>query len=317
MALQPGDVWREWVGNFEKAYPGIRLEISGLMGADFVARATSERRAGQYLWDIYIGGPQSGYRGLLPAGVLDPIKPAVILPDVLDDSKWLGGFDDGFMDGARAYVYDYRGELLRTVAVNRDFVAETQLSRVEDLVDPQWKGRISMYDPRQAGKAASDAGHWGMLMGEDWLRRLLAQPPVVTTDRRQQIEWVVRGQYPIALAADTTFQTEFRRQGLGLNVRPLAPESDLGSRLAYTSTIGLINQAPHPNAAKVFLNWALSRDGQALWARITEQNSRRLDVTGPPETALDPKRQYSPSIDREESYQFVLRAMEIAKETLP
>src|SRR5687768_16176892 len=102
-----------------------------------------ERRGGVYNWDIYIGGPESGYRGLRPEGALDPMKPALVLPEVLDDSKWLGGFEAGFNDRAGGYVYSYRGELTRTVAVNRDVVPEAQLSRVEDLVDPRWRGRMS------------------------------------------------------------------------------------------------------------------------------------------------------------------------------
>jgi ABC-type Fe3+ transport system substrate-binding protein len=42
--------------------------------------------------------------------------------------------------------------------------------------------------------------------------------------------------------------------------------------------VGLINRAPHPNAARVYLNWLLSKEGQTSWARGTGYVSSRLDV---------------------------------------
>src|SRR5262249_7054950 len=109
LALQPGDVWRQWVERFEQTYPGIKLEATSITGADFVPRVLPERRADQYLWDVYIGGPESPYRGLKPAGALAPLKPAVLLPAGLDDGNWVGGFDAGFNALEGSYVYSSRG----------------------------------------------------------------------------------------------------------------------------------------------------------------------------------------------------------------
>ena len=48
-------------------------------------------------------------------------------------------------------------------------------------------------------------------------------------------------------------------------------------------SLALINRAPHPNAAKVFINWLLSREGQTLFQKVISvpgdaRNSRRIDV---------------------------------------
>jgi ABC-type Fe3+ transport system substrate-binding protein len=40
----------------------------------------------------------------------------------------------------------------------------------------------------------------------------------------------------------------------------------------------LLDNSPHPNATAVFVNWLLTRDTQVLWAQITQENSRRVDV---------------------------------------
>jgi ABC-type Fe3+ transport system substrate-binding protein len=316
LGLQVGQPWRDWVAQFEKAYPGIRVDVAGTTSTAGVSRVMAERRAGQFLWDVHIGGGESMNSVLKPEGGLLPLRPALMLPEVLDDSKWHGRFDDGFIDREGTYIYSFRGELGYTVAVNRDVVPEAQLHRVEDVVDPRWRGRLSLQDPRGGGKGASDAGHFIMMRGEDWWRQLLAQEPVVTSDRRQQVEWAVRGQYPIAVSADTVTQNDFRRQGLGLNTKPLAPESEMGSRLSMSSTMALFERPPHPHAARVFANWVLSREGQDAFSRITGQNSRRLDVEGPPDTAPDPNVQYR-SINKEEFHPYQARAEQIAKEMLP
>jgi iron(III) transport system substrate-binding protein len=317
VTTNPGQLFRDWLAHFERAYPDIQLELTSMSNAQFAARALAERSGGQYLWDVYLGGANTGNKVLKPAGALDPLKPALIRPDVLDDSKWLGGFDNGFTDVEGQYVYDYYIELAPTVYVNRDFVSEAELSRVEDLVQPQWRGRMSIYDPRQAGKGAADGGHFLQVRGEDWWRQLLSQDLAVTTDRRQQIEWAVRGRYPVGISISNTSVPEFQQKGVGLNLVPLAFRTPLGSRLSMTNNVALLNRAPHPNAARVFINWVLSQEGQQRYAEILDQPSRRLDVESPKERMPDPNVQYPPSVNKEASSIYEQRAREIADEVLP
>jgi iron(III) transport system substrate-binding protein len=317
VSILPGSLFRDWLAQFERKYPGIRLEVSGLTGREVGARILPERGAGQYLWDVYIGGGDTASSILKPDGALDPLKPALILPEVLDDSKWLGGFDAGFTDLEGKYAYAFPIELVPTVYVNRDFVSEAELSRVEQLVEPRWRGRMSIYDPRQPGKGAGDGGHFILMKGEDWWRQLLAQDLVVTVDRRQRIEWAILGRYPVGISISNSSLPDFQQKGVGLNIVPLGFGTELGSRVSLTPAMGLINRAPHPNAAKVFVNWALSREGQQLYAQYLEDNSRRLDVQGRADTMPDPKVQYPPSMSVEAYTGYQHRAMEIAKAVLP
>jgi ABC-type Fe3+ transport system substrate-binding protein len=60
----------------------------------------------------------------------------------------------------------------------------------------------------------------------------------------------------------------------------------------------LIDQAPHPNAAKVFVNWLLTKEGQTAYATTMKQTSRRLDVPVdhvPPNVRLKPDGKYTPT----------------------
>jgi iron(III) transport system substrate-binding protein len=316
VGVQPGQLFRDWFAQFENAYPGIKLEITGTDLAQFGARVVTERERDQYLWDVYVGGPGTAHAVLKPAGALDPLKPALMLPEVLDDSKWLGGFDDGFTDLDRAYVYDYFVELSPVVYVNRDFVSEAELSRVEDLADPRWRGRISILEPRQAGSGAVAAAHFVQVKGEDWWRQLLGQDLVVTNDRRQQLEWAARGRNPIAIGASSSVLVELQQQNVARNLLPLAFDTPLGARVSLTRALALFNRAPHPNAARVLVNWLLSREGQRAYVQYFDEASRRLDVGSPTDRLPDPTVQYLTSINKEVSHHYEARAMEIAKELL-
>ena len=157
--------------------------------------------------------------------------------------------------------------------------------------------------------------HFILALGEEFLSKLYTQDVVLTQDRRQLVEWLVRGRYPIAIGIRPVELENFQSQGLGKNVKPLAPESDAGVRISQGSgAVVLISRAPHPNASKVYLNWLLSRAGQVAWTKITKENSRRLDVTeGDPKARPDPKKRYYGDVAKEENLYLPDRCIEIGK----
>jgi iron(III) transport system substrate-binding protein len=156
-----------------------------------------------------------------------------------------------------------------------------------------------------------------MTLGEDFIRKMWAQDIVTTTDGRQQVEWLVRGQYPIAFGIATATLSEFQEQGLGQHVEPIAPGTPPGDRLSTGfGALYLVNRAPHPNAAKVFANWLLTHRGQSAWAGIALEASRRLDVTeAPADRRPDPNVQLL-TLDDDAAFAVETRQNEIAREVL-
>ena len=293
VAGAPGQSYRDALTAFRKSYPDIQLEFVGLQGRDFGPRIVQERRAGQYLWDVHVGGAGSPFLIMLPNGVLDPLGPSIVFPDILDDSKWLGGFKDGFMEQEGKYIYGFGGYLSAAVFVNRDMVPESEFNKPEDLWNPKWKGKIVWHDPRAGGNGSNQAVLLLVNFGEGAVRRLLDdQAPVITEDYRQQVEWVAQGRYPIGIGVIETTLRSFQKEGVGKNIRPLK-DPKLTSVVSGFGCVMAINRAPHPNAAKVYINWLLSQEGQGIYAKVSGDNSRRLDVApGDPELLPRPGIKY-------------------------
>jgi iron(III) transport system substrate-binding protein len=102
---------------------------------------------------------------------------------------------------------------------------------------------------------------------------------VMSRDLRQLGDWLASGKYAVCIFMSARRLLE-RPKAQGLPVDWFGPKAfKEGAILAGGSgQVGLINRAPHPNAAKVYLNWLLSKEGQTEWSRASSYPSRRLDV---------------------------------------
>ncbi len=78
-------------GAFQKAYPEIKVTWVGGRAGETAKRILAERRAGKFLADVSSEGIGSNYRVLHLAKSFDPIKPALLLPEVTDESLWYQG----------------------------------------------------------------------------------------------------------------------------------------------------------------------------------------------------------------------------------
>ena len=280
IAGPPGDAFRAaMTDGFKKAYPKISVELLGGTGRDKVARILRERQAGVYEWDLYISGPTSALAAFKPVGAFDPFKALFILPEVKNDGNWIGGLDAGWADVEKRLYYTFAGSLAGdNIHVNWDVIPAGQIKSAQDLLDAKWAGRIVMQDPRVEGKGLNDALVLSLVYGENFIRKLFREQKIVFTgDRRQLVEWVVRGRHPIAMGLNEYFLTIFQERGVGKNVSAVVDPKTSAYWSSGSSGIGVLNRAPHANAARVYVNWLLSRSGQVDWIK-TQTNSRRVDV---------------------------------------
>lgn len=172
--------------------------------------------------------------------------------------------------------YTMDSALVPRFHVDTNQVKDGEITSVRDLLGPKWKGRIILPDVRSGGNYPMMTAIRQNL-GDDVVKRLIVdQQPFFTRDDRQLAEGVARGQYPITLGNIDNYLQGFREQGIAKSVKALHL-SDAGVII----TIGclfLMNRAPDPNAAKLFINWVLTKDAQNAWCQANAWNSRRLDV---------------------------------------
>lgn len=264
---------------------GLEAQFVTGREAELVAKITAERRAGLFFADALISGGGNLVTVLKPAGVLAPLEPHLVLPEVTDPKAWPGGkfpyYDKHNLSTPLTMAY------WSYILVNSDLVKDGAIKSYLDLVKPEWKGKIVMFDPVQGGVARTMCAYllnfiFGYEKGEQFLRDLVKQDPLIVKDARLLVEWVARGRYPVGLAASMAVVPQFRASGAPVKWARVA-EGGLVS--PASSIFAVADRAPHPNAATVLTNWLLTAEGQAAFSQSYGQPATRLGV---PATGIDP-----------------------------
>jgi ABC-type Fe3+ transport system substrate-binding protein len=284
MSIPSGSVWRAELMRFQSAYPNIKVRMAASSGRDFWARFMKEREVGQFLWDLRIGGYDAQEYQIKQAGNMQSVRDLLVLPEVLDDSKWYGGLDGTFLDKEKRYILGFVAVDQTSARYNKKLVGDSFDAR--DLLDPKWAGKISMADPR-GGSSLTGMGGIYRRFGPDFIRKLmLDQKPVITNVPRQQTDWLISGRYPIAFGVPSAALVEYGRNG-----GDISSIGNLTGVLQWSVGVGAISvptKNPNPAATKVFVNWLLTKDVQAHIMKGVQLNSRRKDVPqGSPDLALD------------------------------
>ncbi|MSQ27755.1 MAG: extracellular solute-binding protein [Dehalococcoidia bacterium] len=304
--------------DFEAAYPGIKAEVTAISTASlFLPKIAQEREAGLYNWDVVaVQAPFSLTKGTLrDLGTLEPVRPLLIHPDVVNDKAWPGGFDKSWVDNDKKWAFAFSWQLIGLLWINTDMVKEGEIKSVKDLTDPKWKGKIMSADPRNHGQGFIPATIIAGRYDNDILKKIwVDQEAALSRDTRQITEALVRGKYAMGFGVTPSDLQPFLDQGLGKNVKGLP----IDSAAPLMRGIQYVSKAPNPNAAKLFLNWFLSKDGQTSWVNNALLNSRRNDVPVVDKlTWVDPAVNHPLLMDTEEMMNKPLETAEYFKKIIP
>lgn len=256
---------------------GISVEFLAGRASEIAARIRTERVAGIHSIDVFLSGPDTTANILYGEKMIDPSRPMLILPEVIDGSKWKKG-KPWFIDPEERYVVRVFSSVANLLFINADYVKPEEIRSSKDLLNPKWKGKISTEDPTTTGAGANLASRFYNQLGEDFVKKLyLDQKPVTTRERRQFTDWLARGTYPICLNCREDDVRPLQKEGFKLlEVFELSdvPGTINGSPWMLT----VANKAPHPNAARVFVNWLLSKEGLEIYSRGYGSATLRTDV---------------------------------------
>jgi len=262
------------VQGFQAAY-GIPVSYISSGTTASGARVRAERAAGKYLLDVFISGSDTPTLTFLPNGWLDKVEPVLVAPDVVDKRKWKDGhlwYEDDAHTILRVFQY-----VTPELAVNTKLVKRGEVTTWESLLDPKWQGKLITKDPGISGAGASLISYFYITFGADFVRKLYVdQKPIVSRDARQSAQWLAQGNYPILVGPDPEAVERFAQ--LGYPVAPAYPTDGPSVLSGGWGLISLIDKAPHPNAAKLFINWLAGRAGLEAFANATLAVCLRNDV---------------------------------------
>jgi iron(III) transport system substrate-binding protein len=287
------------LADFKKEFPGINVVAVSGRGNELTTRIMAERRAGKYIADVYSGGTGGNFNVLYKGKALDPIKPALILPEVVDESKWFGK-EHRYADAEGKFVFAYLANPSDAqLAYNSTLVNAKDFTSYWDVTNPKWKGKIVSLDPRDGGLGATlQFFYYNRDIGREFIKKFFGTMEIqFAKNFRQMTDWLAQGRYAICFGCKDSMRA--KNQGLPVDDFDTTHWKEGSSFSAGGGSLSLVNQAPHPNAAKVFINWYLSRRGQIALQKLGDiddpPNSRRIDIPKddvPPTNRLAPDGRY-------------------------
>jgi ABC-type Fe3+ transport system substrate-binding protein len=305
--------------SFERDNPGIRVEASPATLPDIWARVEKEQEAGQFLWDVYMFGPTIEMFALKNKGAFESFRDYMVGPDIGDESVWDGGWDAAFLDREKRYIFAFWRNVTSDITINRDQLPTAQVRSFDDLLNPDYRGKMVWQDPRGGGIGVSFLTGAYHYKGRDAVKQLLVdQQPTLVRGNVEMAEQVLRAGRVLSvgtLSEDTLVQ--YRQAGVPLNLETSHME-DMPSVNNSGQAPAVFKNPPHPNATKVFVNWLMSRPTQDLLQQELQNNSTRKDVT-PSQAANKPRPgvQYYHTQTEEAMTQVTTAAQRYARELLP
>lgn len=235
------------IAEFEKRYPFIKVQLSRTGSEKMLAKVLTEFKARKLSADVLQTVEFSMYifarNGVLARYI--PDSNSLYPKDFKDEAYWTTVYYN-------PYVAAYNTKLVPSRLVPQSY---------EDLLDPRWKGKLMM----EGTKADWFAGML-QLMGQErglkYMKELATQQPVPREGHELLAQLVAAGEGAVDINIPASSVDRMKERGAPIDWIAL------GTAPSIMVGVGLSAQAAHPNAAKLFIDFALSREGQKLQQRF-------------------------------------------------
>lgn len=238
------DMSKEVMDRFNKKYPFIKPTLYRSAGGPLLNRMLSEARAGARTWDVTVG-PGLMVVPLMEKKLLAPYRSpeaTMIYDDLVDkDGYWASFY-------TLSFVLGYNTKLIKKEDLPKTY---------EDLLQPKWKGGQISLDVEGYEMLQGLIAVWGKSKAVTYFKRLAAQNPKIQRGSTHRATLAAAGEFPLVIAFNQTCQRMIMR-GAPIDWIPLEP-----AVVRVNPTI-LAANAPHPNAAKLFIDLVLSKEGQQM-----------------------------------------------------
>jgi iron(III) transport system substrate-binding protein len=242
------------IERFEKRF-GIRLEqVQGRLRG-LTDRLKTEGAVGRISADIFQANDQYLLE-IYKAGLMAKWKPPAPELDKFDPNS--------FMRNPEGYWWPVQISA-QALVVNTKMVKPDEIKSYWDLVDPKWQGKVVTRDPRSAGGGLNQ--FMGFMveptLGMDFIKKFAAtKPSIIQGGTAATKDAVIRGQFAIGLNGRGEFMLDLPKGA------PLAFVVPKEGQSWTPSSIGMLDKAPHPNAAKLLLTWFYEFPQLQLWTDV-------------------------------------------------
>ena len=262
---------------------GIQVTVAGGSGSQQFARVAAERQGGRYEIDLLILGRRHMGESFGPSGFLTPIKDQLFHPDAIDPSNWwMNRFWYREPDGVEPKysiafsVSAYSNPI--TPSYNTELVTEDDIAAINsawDFLDLKWNDKIIALSPLATGISSGIIDIYSHpALGPEWIERFFSQELNVTfaASDRQIVDSISLGGHALAFFGQGAEGALAALAREGLPVARWSKQLTEGGRVTANSSyvwLGMLDRAPHPNAAKLFVNWWLTKEGQTAYNTLS------------------------------------------------
>lgn len=228
---------------FEKKY-GIKVTLFRTGGGPLLNKIFTESRGGRHDWDVVVGRGEMVLplmqRKLL-ASYASPETRMIDQQLVDREGYWSAYY-------VNSYVLGWNTKLLKREDVPKNY---------EALLNPKWKGGLISLDTEAYGMFEGLKSAWGKEKTVAYFKQLAALDPVLKRGNTERVQLTVAGEYPLIIAYNQTIQRMTSR-GAPIDWLPLEPA------VTQVNPAMIGAKAPHPNGARLFYDFMLSKEGQEM-----------------------------------------------------
>jgi iron(III) transport system substrate-binding protein len=241
---------------FEARYPFVKVEIFRAGGEQLVNRAIAEHAAGKATYDVVTA---FALKVLQNRGLMQPFA-----------SPEAARYPAGFKDPQGFWVSLY--SIYNTIGYNTKLVAKGEIpNNWDDLLHPRWTGKLGI-DNEEYFWYAGMLKHWGAEKGRKYMDALAQQQLHWRSGHSLLADLMSVGEFPAVVVVYPDRVEQMKEKG-----QPVEWVKTADPILVNLAPVGIAAKAPHPNSAKLFLSYIISKEGQDI-LRKANRISARPDV---------------------------------------